>query len=144
LESIMFNRIQSFRQALGDKAATTRPVDAATPIDWGSFANDVRQLKELKTEKAESMRNAYADTLVEIAWVQTYFHQSGTDGKAALDALRELAPEDSAAVARLEGWAFFFKGDKDAARVKLAAVKDRDPIAQIGLIRMTEGPEAEK
>src|SRR5206468_9764999 len=35
LESIMFNRIQSFRQALRDKAATTRPVDAATPIDWG-------------------------------------------------------------------------------------------------------------
>jgi hypothetical protein len=41
-------------------------------------------------------------------------------------------------MARLEGWTFLLQGRDEEARVKLSAVAERDPLAQLGMIRLME------
>lgn len=136
LRNILSNGVQSHRLMMGDKTATTRPVDTATPVEWGSFEADVKQLKEMKGDDAEKSRAGYISTLTEIAWLEIYFRESPGDAKPVIDALRQLVPENDASLARLEGWVFLIRGDKEQAQVKLSAVKDRDPLAELGLVRL--------
>lgn len=145
MNNVLLNSIQAYRQKLGDKSATTRPVDSSTAVEWGSFEVDVKPLKELKDADAERTRAGYVSTLTEIAWVQTYFLESPANATPAISALRQLLPENDAAIARLEGWGFLVKGEKDQARVKLSAVKDKDILAEVGLARLmnTEASKVE-
>jgi tetratricopeptide (TPR) repeat protein len=144
MEILLYNRIQSVRQGLGAAGATTRPVDAPPPADWGSLADDVKKLTEFKGEQAEAMRATYSQTLAETAWVETYFRQSPADAKPFVDALRQLLPDDSATLARLDGWAALVRGDKDTAKLKLSAIQDRDPLAAIGMVRLMDGDASQK
>ena len=145
MNNVLLNSVQTYRQKLGDKSATTRPVDSSTAIEWGSFDGDVKPLKELQGADAEKTRAGYISTLTEIAWVQTYFLESPANATPAISALRQLLPENNPSIARLEGWGFLVKGEKDQARVKLSAVKDKDLLAEVGLVRLmnTEASKAE-
>ena len=136
MNNVLLNSLQAYRQKLGDKSATTRPVDSTTSIDWGSFDADVKQLKELQGPDAEKTRTGYITNLAEMAWVQIYFLESPANAKPAISALRQLLPENNASIARLEGWSFLVKGENDQARVKLSAVKDKDVLAALGVARL--------
>jgi tetratricopeptide (TPR) repeat protein len=145
LEILLYNRLQEVRKTLGDSSATTRPVDSPGGVSFGSLSDDVKKLQEYKGENADALRASYVQVLAEIAWMETYFRASPADAKSAVEAMKAIAPEDSPSVARLEGWAFLLAGDKDSAKVKLSAVKDRDPLAQLGLIKLMDaGDEATK
>ena len=138
VQTVLLNRLQEIRVAMGDKAATTRPVDSALPVEWGSFASDIKQLKAMKTEDAPRLRSDFEQTLIEIAWFELYFNQSPADAKPMLEALKQLLPDDSPLLARLEGWSFLARRENDAAKVKLSAVKDKDPLAELGLIKLMD------
>lgn len=133
------NRLALIRQAIGDKSATTRPVDSADPVAWGSFDQDLARLKDLKpSEKLDParVRDDYAGTLAEISWFEIYFNAKPAEAAPLIDALRKVEPENSPTSTRLEGWSFLARGDKDQAKVKLSAAKDRDALAGLGLVVM--------
>lgn len=143
MQNVLLNRLQTIRQKLGDKGAATRPVDSA-PAAWGSFDADIKLLKEMKEGETAPLRTSYAEMLTHIAWFETYFRQSPADAKPVIDALKQLLPENNADLARLEGWGFLLRGEKDQANVKLSAIKDTDEIAAVGLIRMMDSTASQK
>lgn len=144
LQKILLNRLQMFRQKLGDKTATTRPVEEAGEVAWGSFDADVKALKELGGEDAAEQRSGYVATLAQIAWLELYFRQSSADAKPVIEAIRQLVPPDDAALARLEGWDFLVRGQNDQAKVKLSAIKEKDEIAALGFVRTLDAAASAK
>src|SRR5258706_12798907 len=141
IQIVLLNRLQDIRRALGNKNATTQPLESRAVVEWGAFGSDIKALKELKTPEAAQLQSDFEATLVVIAWIELYFKQSPADAKPVLDALRQLLPENSPLLARLEGWSFLARRDKDAAdaaKVKLSAVKQNDPLAELGLIKLMD------
>jgi hypothetical protein len=143
LQNVLLNRLQLIRQTMGNKTATTRPIDSPAPSDLGSFEEDIKQLKEHKSADGEKIRGAYTQVLVEMAWVETYFRKAPADAKPIIDAIKQLVPDNDASIARLEGWGFLMRDQADQARVKLSAVKDQDVLAELGLVKLMD-PAAAK
>ena len=150
------NRLAELRKILGDTTATTRPVDSATQLDFGDLTADSRKVKAGVTlpaadpsnssaaapPTAQQFRDVWTTFLSELAWYQLYFAGKPDAAKVTIDALKELVGESAPAVARLEGWQFLLAGRADEAKVKLSAVADNDPIAKLGLIKLTAADPA--
>ncbi len=108
------------------------PAGAALP-DVSADANALA--KHLNDPAARRVADAYSAALIDLAWADVYFAEKPAP-PAVLDALGSLLGEASGAVARLRGWSFKADGRTGEARVKLAAVADRDPLAKMGLLQL--------
>ena len=144
MRTVLLNRLQTTRKALGDTTATTRPADSIAMVEWGSYDDDIKLIKENKDGKGDELKAPYSDILAEIAWMEIYFKQKEQDPnpQPTIAALHQLLPAENPLLARLDGWNFLRNGDKDQAKVKLSAVKDVDPIAALGLVTMMDDKEA--
>lgn len=84
---------------------------------------------------ARQLADAYSAALIDLCWTDAYFAEKPAP-PAALDALGALVGEQNQAVARLRGWSYKADGRTGEARVKLAAVADRDPLAKMGMLQL--------
>lgn len=142
--NVLSNRLQAVRLAMGQAGATTRPVESPDPVIFTGLDEDVKRLKAFKgSDKVnpDAVKSEFTTTLGEIAWFELYFNNKPNDAKPAIEALRQLLPENSPLIVRLDGWSFLARGEKDAAKVKLSAVKEKDPLAELGLLKIA-GPSA--
>jgi tetratricopeptide (TPR) repeat protein len=134
------NRFAMLRQAAGDKAATTRPVDAGE----GALPDPAEEVKYLSSAKPDLVMSQFAPLASATAWAKVYFAQKPGEAVPWIKTLASLVGEDNVMVARLQGWAFLAAGNRDDAKVKLSAVADRDPVAQLGLLKLMEEDPAQK
>jgi tetratricopeptide (TPR) repeat protein len=132
------NRLATIRKAAGDAGATTRPVTSPEPVAWPDPAAD---LELLATANRQDLVDAYGDAAADVAWFLTYYADQPDAAGPWVAALKTLYGEESPLAARIEGWAFLKSNRPDEARVKLSAVADRDPLAAMGLVRLSEDPE---
>lgn len=114
-------------------AVTQNPAPTTQPLDDNGVSADVAKLKDADNENLKAL---YTATLVDLAWVDIYGRGKPADAQPTMNALRELLPQDSATLARLDGWSALANGDKATAQVKLSAAADRDPLAQLGMVRL--------
>jgi tetratricopeptide (TPR) repeat protein len=136
-QNALVNRLATIRQQAGDKAATTRPIDAEgepPPIDPEA---DLKFIAENKPELA----GAYATVASGMAWLKIYFAEQPAQAAPFVKAVASVMGESNELVARLQGWSFLVAGNTADATAKLSAVADKDPVAALGMIRMAK-PDA--
>src|SRR5205085_400909 len=80
----------------------------------------------------------YVGALARLAWYQLYFQREPGSATKVLEALHQLLADTDPTMARLDGWNFLVQNNPDAARTKLEAVADRDPLSRLGLIELAE------
>lgn len=130
------NRLQMARQAAGHKDAATRPVDFPGEVMIPDVTAEARAVAD--GQMAQEIRSAYTMSLIDLAWFETYFNEQPVQVRKLMEPLKLLLPADNITLARLEGWALLLEGKKDEAKVKLSAVSDRDPLAALGLFRLSD------
>ena len=116
------------------QASTTQPATVDVPGD----------IKRLQEAGDPEMIADYSSTLADLAWLRVYFQQQPQQAAQVVAQLRQLLPAESVTLARLEGWAFLVAGQTQEAQTKLSAVADRDPLAQLGMIRLAEKDNPER
>lgn len=121
-------RLKQLSNQLTESAAPT-----TQPIDDAGVSADVEKLKNTGDDNVKS---AYVLTLVDLAWVDIFGRAKPADAEPTMKALRELLTPESPTLARLDGWSYIANGKKDEALVKLTAAADRDPLAQLGVVRV--------
>lgn len=133
------NRLALLQQAAGDKAATTRPINAPGEV---TFPEPAPILQQLQAAGNPELLEAFGETAAAIAWLKIYFEKKPVDAVPWVGVLRTMYGEENPLVTRLEGWSFLAAGRPDEARVKLSAVAERDPLAAVGMILLND-PAAE-
>lgn len=135
-ETALLGRAQLIHQQLegGDPAATQ-------PSGEVNVAADIKKLQEIGDPQLTA---AYASTLADLAWLYVYFNEQPAGAEKVLASLRQLLPADSITLTRLEGWIYLGSGRPQEARVKLSAVADRDPLAQLGMILLMDNDPPSK
>jgi hypothetical protein len=132
-EQALLQRALNVGQQLRGEPVTTQPAEEQqVQVD---VPGDIKRLQEAGDP---ALTAEYASTLADLAWLRVYFNEKPQEAAQVISQLRQLLPPDSVTVARLEGWQYLMAGQRDEARVKLSAVADRDPLAQLGMIRLTE------
>jgi hypothetical protein len=111
-------------------SATTQP---ATQVD---IPGDVKKLVQVNNP---NLTTSYASGLSQLAWVEIYSNGKTADAQQYITALQQLLAPDSVTLTRLEGWSYLIDGKKDEAKVKLSAVAERDPLSELGMIRIETG-----
>jgi tetratricopeptide (TPR) repeat protein len=137
-EQALILRAVNVGQQMRGEPVTTQPSDQPVNVD---VPGDIKRLQE---SGDANLTAEYASTLADLAWLRVYFQQNGQGAAQVIAQLRQLLPADSVTLARLEGWAFLVAGQAQEAQSKLSAVADRDPLAQLGMIRLTEKDNPER
>jgi tetratricopeptide (TPR) repeat protein len=120
--------------APGTQKATTRPITDDTALTLPDLALTVAQLNQ--TGDAQ-LKAKFVEAVSDLAMVEIYFAQQADAAPKLLDALGAILPADSPQVIRLSGWTDLVAGRTAQARTKLATIAARDPLAELGLIKLT-------
>jgi tetratricopeptide (TPR) repeat protein len=131
-EQALILRAINVGQQMCGEPVTTQPSEEPTNVD---VPGDIRRLQE---SGDPNLTAEYSSTLADLAWLRVYFQQNPQEAAQVIAQLRQLLPADSVTLARLEGWAYLVAGQAQEAQSKLSAVADRDPLAQLGMIRLIE------
>jgi tetratricopeptide (TPR) repeat protein len=119
-------------------APTTRPTATA--------ADAMAAAKRVKAGESPDLRPALVAALSDLAWLELFFAEDADAAANWVGALRELLPADDVTLARSEGWLDLLAGRTQQARTRLGAVSETDPLAAIGMVRLSSkdaGGEAE-
>jgi tetratricopeptide (TPR) repeat protein len=122
---------------------TPAPGGAAAPATAPSInraaaaADALAAAKRIKAGEALDWHAPLMSTLADLAWLDLYFGEDAGAASAWVTALRELVPPDDVMLNRLDGWQDLVAGRAEAAVAKLQPVADRDPLAAIGLLRLS-------
>lgn len=158
---VLGNRVSEILKEAGDASATTQPVTvppaagattnadplaapadplaapaAPAPTERAALPDPAAALQRVQESNRPELLDAFALAASEIAWFQIFYEQRGDEAKAWIDAFKAARPEFTEIATRLEGWSFFVNGQHGEAQVKLSAVADRDPLAELGLIQL--------
>jgi hypothetical protein len=131
-EQSLILRAVNVGQQMRGEPVTTQPAAEPANVD---VPGDIKRLQE---SGDANLTSDYASTLADLAWLRVYFHQDTQGAAQVIAQLRQLLPADSITLARLEGWSYLIAGQAQEAQSKLSAVADRDPLAQLGMIRLIE------
>lgn len=134
-KAALMNRLGSLSDRLNGRVPPADAAAAAAPPPAPDIAADVKKLLEDRESEAFT---PYASTLGDLAWLDIYFRRKPADAESYLTALKQLLPADNMILTRLDGWSLLAEGKKGEAKVKLAAVADQDPFAQLGMILLDE------
>jgi hypothetical protein len=127
------NELARWRQAAGDTAATTQPLDPPADAQWP----DPAALQKLAADSNKpAVKESLASAALYVAWFKLYFQEKPDEAQPWINLLKTQLVEESQIVARLEGWSLLLAGKADEARVKLSAAAEVDPLARLGLIRL--------
>jgi hypothetical protein len=104
-------------------------------------APDLRPDIELARKLTDDDRRAYLQAVANLAWFMIFFENQTEEANGLLAVLTALGdadqPSSQAVLARFQGWVFLrTPGKQEEARVKLSAAAERDPLAELGLVRL--------
>jgi tetratricopeptide (TPR) repeat protein len=142
--NVMSNRLVEVVNSIGapgSEKATTRPINSDGPIALPDLALTVAQLNQKGTADQKAM---FVQAISDLAMVEVYFAQQGDAASRLLDALSAILPTDSPQVVRLSGWADLVSGRANQARTKLSSIASKDPLAELGLIKLTAANPADQ
>jgi tetratricopeptide (TPR) repeat protein len=128
------NRMAMLTRAAGSTTATTRPIDFTGEVP---LPDPMADLEQIQTNKPE-MVSQYAPIAGGMAWLKIFFAENPGQAVPFTNAVAKVMGESNELTARLQGWQYLVAGNPDEARVKLAAVADRDSVAALGMIRLAE------
>lgn len=137
----LLNRLAVVRQKAGKKEATTRPMDTKEAWDIPDLTAEIQAMN---AETPAEVKSDYISTMADLAWLELYFLEAPAEARKVLGPLATLAGDQSKTVARLEGWAYLLENKNDEAKLKLSAVAESDPLAALGLLRMSKADAAQK
>ena len=127
---------------MGGAAATTQPVDALQSTALPDLSADVNRLKE---KAGTPEYTAFASSVLDLAWFETYFAAQPDAAAPLVDALRGLLGDGNDAATRLQGWGYLVAGRNDEAKVrKLSVIAAHDPLSQLGMIRLLAADPASR
>ena len=133
--NILVNKIQQARGFLGSKGATTQPTGGEL-IPIPDLTSDAALLGGSDNKEVQRAQAFYIDTLQTLAWCEVYFDEKPEEAKRITDFLEKVLKPGNQTLARTVGWIYLVTGDATAAKQKLSAVADRDPLAGMGLVRL--------
>ena len=146
----LINQLQTARAALGVQGATTQPIQGprqAIP----ELGGDVALLKD--STKPE-VKGAYLQAVGDLAWFEVFFSADAPGASkliAILSAGQDPNDKDSTAfLTRLQGWIALRQSEAGIAEraqeatTKLTAVAERDPLAELGLIKLLATTDREQ
>jgi tetratricopeptide (TPR) repeat protein len=116
--------------------ATTQPAGTTRPADPAALA------QRLADSGRDDLRAACEAVLADTAWFHIYYREQPADAEPWLGALRAVGPESRELPARLEGWRLLRLGDAPAARLALAPLAQADPMARLGMLRLSQAEDA--
>ncbi len=135
--AVLHNRLARARQAIGDRAATTRPLSDPAPEELPDLAGDAQRLQKLDDpQRRDELTGQYISALADLAWFETYFNNKSAPALQAAKVIRAIQGDASVTAARLEGWGYLRGTKPDEARHKLSAISDRDALAELGIIQL--------
>lgn len=141
-QNALYNRLAGFRKDMGgDKNVASRDATDTTAIDWGDLGEEVKKFPPGQNDAA---RQQYGELIAEIAWFQIYYNHKPAEAAPFLKTLRQLLPDDSTLLARLEGWNALIGGQKEEAAVQLTAAAAHDPLAALGMLKLSPDPDKDK
>jgi tetratricopeptide (TPR) repeat protein len=127
---------QSRRAIIAQISALHGELSGTAPAQTEQLPDLMADAKRLNETNNEVLRDFYATAVGDLAWHQIYFARNPQAAAPLIDALRAMMPEQNVIVPRLEGWALLVGNRGDEARVKLAAIADRDPLAALGVFQI--------
>jgi tetratricopeptide (TPR) repeat protein len=117
----------------GATKATTRPISDPSPLKLPDLDTAVAQInKGAKPQLKEQFTEAVAD----LALLEGYFAEQSDLATPLVDALAKVVPANSPELARLRGWNDLLAKKPDDARAKFLSVAARDPLAELGLVKI--------
>jgi tetratricopeptide (TPR) repeat protein len=117
--------------------AAAAPATAPSIDRTAAAADALAAAKRIKAGEALDWHAPLMSTLSDLAWLDLYFGADAGAASAWVAALRELVPPDDVMLNRLDGWQDLVAGRADAARAKLQPIADRDPLAALGMVRLS-------
>jgi hypothetical protein len=94
-------------------------------------------VRRLKAGEGQDWQDAFVGVAADLAWLELYFAEKPDAAAPWIAALKDLLTTDSVTVTRLDGWLDLLQNRPDQASEKLASIADRDPLASLGLIRLS-------
>lgn len=88
-------------------------------------------------------RYKLASAISDLLWYTLYFDPKPEVAEPLIGHLGKLLAPDDVLLVRLQGWLFMQQNKADEAKVKLEAVADRDPLAAVGLVKLTAPTDPE-
>lgn len=137
----MTNRLATLRNAAGDTAATTRPVDTTDPV---TFPDPEKEVQFVMASGRQDLVDQFRVLAAAVAWYRLYFEEKPPLAMPWIKALTAIAGESDEAATRLHGWAFLLSGNKEEAKKKLEPIADRDSLAALGYILLLDEDPATK
>lgn len=135
--NVMCNRVVEVvnqTAAPGSAKATTRPINSDSAYPLPDLNPTVAKIKK---DGSPQLRDDFIRAVSDLAMLDVYFAQQPAAASALISALQSVDLPHSTTVARLQGWSSLINGKTADARAQLSAVADRDPLAELGLIKLT-------
>jgi tetratricopeptide (TPR) repeat protein len=145
-KSALTRRWNSLHDEILNGPAATQPA-ASTPAESAqppSTEPTVTQpldpapvIEKLKSGNDEEKKKAVFFVLEDLAWFELYYDKQPEAAKKWIDTLAEI-PVDPSVLGRLRGWLALRSGQPQQAIEIFNKIADRDPLAELGLLRSAE------
>jgi tetratricopeptide (TPR) repeat protein len=125
------NRLQDVRLSIGDKEATTRPLDAPSASVLPVLTDDVKRISDSKDDQVKAQ---YIGAVSSLAWLDLFYQHDADAAQPLIDVLAKLLPSSDPALGRLTGWQLYVRGDTAGATAKFKPLAKTDPLSDLGLV----------
>jgi tetratricopeptide (TPR) repeat protein len=117
----------------GAYKATTRPIDEQAPLTLPDLSTTLDQIKK---GVSPQVKQQFVEAVADLALLEGYFAEQPDTATQLVDALSKVVPDDAPELARLRGWNDLLARKTDDAKAKFTAVATKDPLAELGLIKI--------
>ncbi len=117
----------------GADKATTRPLTDDSPLKLPDLDAAITQIK---ASGSPQLKQQFVEAVSDLALLEGYFAEQPDTAAQLTDALAKVLPEDAPELSRLRGWNDLLAKKTDDAKAKFTAVVTKDPLAELGLIKI--------
>jgi tetratricopeptide (TPR) repeat protein len=123
----------------GGPQATTRPIESEAPYQLPDL-----NVAILQVNQGNPLKNDFITALFHLATLEIYFAQQPDAADKLIQALTLTLPKDNPDLTRVLGLRDLAAGKTEDARAKLLTIAAGDPLAQLGLVKITALNPAQK
>ena len=116
----------------GQASSTTKPIDSP---EVSALPDLQPAVDAMLKSPPPPQREAFELALADLATLQVYFAQKPGDAAPVIAALKQLTPT-STVINRLEGYSALDGGNLDEAKHAFEACRGKDPLGELGLVRL--------
>jgi hypothetical protein len=131
--------VDQIDSSAGGPQATTRPIDSEGPYPLPDL-----NVAILQANQGNPLKDELITALFHLSTLEIYFAQQPGAVDNLIQALTLMLPKDNPDLTRVLGWRDLAQGKIDDARAKLSTIAAGDPLAQLGLVKITAMDPAQK